>query len=64
MTVVENKFLEQVNINNPNMKPIAALGKYTVYEHQKDLSCDNHCINAYFEKEMNVKKTNINLVEQ
>ena len=54
---IENRFLNQIDIqNNTNMKTVASLGKYTVYEHQQDLSCDGNCIDAYFEKEMNVKK--------
>jgi len=57
---VENRFLKQVDINNnSNMKAIATFGKYTVYEHQQDLSCDEHCIGAYFAKEMNVKKRQV-----
>ena len=57
---VENKFLNQVDINNnSNMKPIKTLGKYTVYEHQKDLSCDYNYINEYFKKEMNIKKRQV-----
>ena len=60
MSEDKNRFINQVDIkNNTNMKAISALGKYTVYEHQQDLSCDEHCIGAYFAKEMNVKKRQV-----
>ena len=60
MSEAENKFLKQVNVSqNANMKAIKSLGKYTVYEHQQDLSCDYNCMNEYFAKEMNVKKRQV-----
>lgn len=60
MSEAENKFLKQVDVSkNTNMKAIKSLGKYTVYEHQQDLSCDYNCMNEYFAKEMNVKKRQV-----
>ncbi len=57
---VENKYIHQVDFaKNANMKPINTLGKYTVYEHQQDLSCDYDCMQQYFAKEMNVKKRQV-----
>lgn len=59
-TDTQNRFLNQVNIaQNTNMKAIQSLGKYTVYEHQQDLSCDYDCMKEYFAKEMNVKKRQV-----
>ena len=46
--------------NNPNMKKIAELGCYEVYEHQKDLSVDPSGASvAYFMHEMNVRKRQV-----
>jgi len=57
---LQNRFVDQVNLaNNANMKAIQNLGKYTVYEHQQDLSCDYDCMQQYFAKEMNVKKRQV-----
>lgn len=46
--------------NNPNMKKIAELGCYEVYEHQKDLSVDPTSASvAYFMHEMNFRKRQV-----
>ena len=53
----ENRFSKQINLeNNTNMKIISQLGNYAVYEHERDLSCDDNCIGSYFAKEMNVRR--------
>ncbi len=46
--------------NNENMKKIAQLGAYTVFEHQKDLSVSPYSASvAYFMQEMNVRKRQV-----
>lgn len=46
--------------NNENLKQIAQMGSYTVYEHQKDMSvAPSYASVAYFMHEMNVRKRQV-----
>lgn len=46
--------------NNENLKQIAQMGSYTVYEHQKDMSvAPSYASIAYFMHEMNVRKRQV-----
>lgn len=46
--------------NNKNMKQIAQMGPYVVFEHQKDMSVSPHnASTAYFMQQMNVRKRQV-----
>lgn len=46
--------------NNENMRKLAQLGAYTVFEHQKDMSVSPYsAATAYFMQEMNVRKRQV-----
>lgn len=52
-----NSFFQKTSLeNSTNMKLLYSLGNYSVYEHQQDLSCYDNYVNAYFAKEMNIRR--------